>query len=300
MAEQKRHKKSRGRKKGTISQSHHTSVTVSSASRLDIQNHRLTGKHVSQRETPNKGGGITPRYLVFHYTAGRSAQSSINWLTNPEAKASAHLVVGRDGKITQLAPFNVKTWHAGRSHWDGLSGLNTYSIGIEMDNAGPLTQVGKKIKAWFGGEYPDNQVIRARHKLEQDPQWWHAYTDTQIGIAFELAKILVTGYGLKEIVGHEDIAPDRKRDPGPAFPLDHIRAAIEGRSEEKDEQFEVTASALNIRRGPGIEFATVPESPLKHGTKLFLLEKKDRWSKVEVEGESDLEGWVHNRFIKKV
>jgi len=117
---------------------------------LSIGDDRLVGAGVSFVETPNQGGDLAPRHLVFHYTAGKSATSSINWLTNPESKASAHLVLARDGTITQLAPFNIKTWHAGLSYWDGLSGLNGYSIGIEMDNAGPLKKVGDKHQAWFG------------------------------------------------------------------------------------------------------------------------------------------------------
>lgn len=265
---------------------------------FDVRDHRLSGPRVAQRPTPNRGGSITPRYLVFHYTAGRSAQSAINWLTNPEAKASAHLVIARDGKVTQLAPFNVKTWHAGRSRWDGLSGLNSHSIGIEMDNAGPLSKVGNGYRAWFGKTYPESQVIHATHKLEQEPRWWHAYTEAQITVAWELAHLLFRQYDLKEVVGHEDIAPARKRDPGPAFPLDNIRAAVEGRLDEADEEFEVTASSLNIRTGPGVDYAPAGES-LRRGTKVRLLEKRDRWSKVEVDGDVDLEGWVFNKFIRQ-
>ncbi len=117
---------------------------------LSIKDDRLVGSEVSFVETPNKGGDLSPRYLVFHYTAGRSATSSINWLTNPESKASAHLVLARDGTITQLAPFNIKTWHAGLSHWDGLSGLNSSSIGIEMDNAGPRRKWATSIRLGSG------------------------------------------------------------------------------------------------------------------------------------------------------
>jgi N-acetylmuramoyl-L-alanine amidase len=236
---------------------------------------------------------------VFHYTAGKSATSSINWLTNPESRASAHLVVARDGTITQLAPFNVKTWHAGLSHWDGLSGLNGYSIGIEIDNAGPLKKVGDKYQAWFGTLYAENQVVYAKHRLDDQSRWWHAYTEVQIQRALELAQLLVRHYDLKDVVGHEDIAPDRKRDPGPAFPLMHVRASVLGREEEEPERYEVTASTLNIRSGPGVEFPSVGK-PLKKGTVVVLLEKRDRWNKVELAKNGDIEGWVHNRFLAKV
>jgi len=118
------------------------SLTVSPPFRLS--NHRLKGSKVNYFDTPNTGGPIQPQYLVFHYTAGRSAQASVDWLSNPMANASTHLVVARDGTITQLAASTTKTWHAGARHWDGRTGLNQFAIVIEMDNAGPLTAVGDK------------------------------------------------------------------------------------------------------------------------------------------------------------
>lgn len=266
---------------------------------LSIENHRLVGTGVSFVETPNKGGDITPRYLVMHYTAGKSAQNSINWLTNPESKASAHVVLGRDGSICQLASFNVKTWHAGASHWDGVSGLNGCSIGIEMDNAGPLKKVGDKYQAWFGTLYDESQVIQAKHRLDSEVRWWHAYTEAQIQRALELARLLVRHYDLKDVVGHEDIAPDRKRDPGPTFPLEHVRGMVSGRAEEERERYKVTASSLNIRSGPGVEFPPVTD-PLARGATVVLLEKRDRWNKVELLENGEIEGWVHNKFLEKI
>lgn len=132
--------------------------------------------------------------MVFHFTAGNNASSSINWLCNPDAKASAHIVLAQDGSITQLAPFNMKTWHAGKSYWDGLSGLNSYSIGIEIDNAGRLTKVGSTYRAWFQKEYPENQVVHARHKFENELTYWHTYTEKQIDRATQLAEVLAKEY----------------------------------------------------------------------------------------------------------
>lgn len=287
------------KKKVTVRTAAVRKAATAPRSGLSIKGSRLVGPGVSFVETPNKGGDLSPRYLVFHYTAGKSAANSIGWLTNPESQASAHLVVARNGRITQLAPFNVKAWHAGISHWDGLSRLNSYSIGIEMDNAGPLKKVGDKYQAWFGTLYREDQVVYGKHKLDDQPSWWHAYTEVQIRKALELARLLVRHYGLKDVVGHEDIAPDRKRDPGPAFPMEHIRAMVLGREEEERERYEVTASALNIRSGSGVEFPPVAD-PLTKGTIVALLEKRDRWSKVELLENGDVEGWVRNQFLKKV
>lgn len=266
---------------------------------LSIRNHLLEGDNLSQRSTPNRGGKFVPQYLVYHYTAGSSAKSSADWLCNPAAKASAHLVLGRAGEIIQLAPFNVVTWHAGVSHWAGLTGMNNFSIGIEMDNAGILRKVGDRYASSFGRFYPDDEVVLARHRHGTVEQAWHAYTEAQIARAFELAELLVGHYGLKEVLGHEDIARGRKSDPGPAFPLASVAARVSGRMDDDFPRYTVTASTLNIRSGPDAAAATVAPA-LKRGTEVALLEAGERWSRVEVVGKGDIEGWVFNAHLQPV
>lgn len=265
---------------------------------LAIKNHRLVGDGVSFHDTPNVGGALKARYLVFHYTAGRSAETSVESLCTrkPQGNASAHLVLARDGSIVQLAPFNVITWHAGVSQWNGLVGLNNWSIGIEMDNAGPMNRVGDKFVAWFGKEYPASEVMLAEHKHGGGVRGWHVYTEAQIARALELAELLVEQYPLEDVLGHEDIARGRKQDPGPAFPLASIASRALGRADDAPPRYVVTATSLNIRSGPDASFATVAP-PLKKGAAVLLLQPGDRWSKVEVEGPTDIEGWVNNSFI---
>jgi N-acetylmuramoyl-L-alanine amidase len=267
---------------------------------LRIEKHRLVGNGVTHRDTPNRGGALSARYLVYHYTAGGSSDSAVASLCTrkPSGNASAHLVLGRDGSIVQLAPFDVVTWHAGISQWNGLVGLNNWSIGIEMDNAGLLKRVGDQHVAWFGRAYPPSEVMLAEHKHGGGVQSWHAYPEAQIARALELADLLAEHYGLEDILGHEDIARGRKTDPGPAFPLGSLRARVLGREQDTPERYMVTASSLNIRKGPDASFEPVAP-PLKKGTVVMLLQAGDRWSKVEVEGPTDLEGWVNNLFIAK-
>jgi N-acetylmuramoyl-L-alanine amidase len=265
---------------------------------LRIENHRLVGDDCSFQATPNIGGPLSPRYLVLHYTAGRSLESSVASLCTqkPSGNASAHLVLGRDGRIVQLAPFNVVTWHAGLSAWDGLTGLNAHSIGIEMDNAGALDRVGGQYLSWFKQAYPDDQVHVGAHPHGGPVRGWHAYSGVQIERAIELAELLVSTYGLQEVLGHEDIAPGRKSDPGPAFPMAAVRAQAFGREDDSQPRRWVTASTLNIRSAPD-GLATPVAAPLARGTELLLLEVGSRWSRVEVAGPTDLEGWVNNSFL---
>jgi N-acetylmuramoyl-L-alanine amidase len=267
---------------------------------LRIENHRLVGDGVSFRATPNHGGALRARYLIFHYTAGGSAESSIEWLCTrkPQGNASAHLVLARDGRIVQLVPFDIVAWHAGVSQWNGLVGLNQASIGVELDNAGAMNVVGDKFVAWFGKEYLASDVMLAEHKHGGGARPWHAYTEVQIERALELAQLLVDHYRLEGVLGHDDIAPGRKLDPGPAFPLAAIAGRALGRSEDAPPRYVVTANALNIRKGPDASFDPVAP-PLRKGATVLLLQPGDRWSKVEVEGPTDIEGWVNNSFIAR-
>src|SRR4051794_5101754 len=194
---------------------------------MQIRDHRLhldTGP-VEFRATKNCGGELRPSYLIMHYTAGRSADSAATWLCSAAAKASAHVIVGKDGRIVQLVPFNVVAWHAGQSSWDDggehIVGLNQHSIGIELDNPGRLSRAGARwCSLSLGTEYDEAEVIEAVHKHEQVACGWHVYPQAQLDAAFELAALLVQTYALKNVMGHEDIAPMRKSDPGPAFAMD--------------------------------------------------------------------------------
>ncbi len=175
----------------------------------------------------NIGGPLTNRlFIVIHSTEGQSAQAAIEWLSVKKSRVSSHLVIGRDGEITQLVPFNVVAWHAGRSYWEGYQHLNTYSIGIELDNAGKMTRIDDRWVAAFKKVYPDNEVMQATHKFDTKPAGWHIFTPEQIQATVDVCKLLIKSYGIKEIVGHDDICPKQKWDPGPAFPTDQVRAQV--------------------------------------------------------------------------
>lgn len=186
-----------------------------------------SGRPVKFVPTPNMGDALLkPSLLVMHYTAGGSAQESINWLANKMAKASAHLVIGRDGSVVQMVPFDRVAWHAGISQWKGVRGLNYKSIGIEMDNAGKLTRKGNNWATYTGKLVPSADVIVLKHRNESTTAGWAKYPEEQIRAAEAVARALVRAYGLREIVGHDDIAPARKTDPGPAFPMDEFRRNV--------------------------------------------------------------------------
>jgi N-acetylmuramoyl-L-alanine amidase len=277
---------------------------------MKINNHRLVaddGAPVRYVETPNKGGAMTPEYLVMHYTAGSSAEGSVAWMCNPAAKAAAHLVIGRDGNVTQLAPFNRITWHAGQSAWAGRSGLNHFSIGIELDNAGKLERAGSQWRSAISKRvYADEDVLLANHKHDRPgapATAWHEYSEVQLEVASEVGLLLMRKYGLKDVLGHEDIAPGRKADPGPAFPMASFRARLLGRADDAVELY-ATIDDLNVRAGPGTEYAALPGSPLPVDTQVVVLEQQGVWWRVDVldtvDGVMDLVGWCHSRFLDKV
>lgn len=272
---------------------------------MRIKNHRLCsdgGDPVPFVRSPNQSGALSAHYLIMHYTAGSSAESSIRHLTKKGSEASAHLVIGRDGGITQLVAFNRVAWHAGKSRWNGLIGMNRHSIGIELDNAGELNGGPGNWRAWFKRVYPDDEVVVAMHKHEDVERGWHDYPEAQMTAALEAAEAIVAHYGLSDVLGHDDVAPGRKKDPGPAFPMESFRARLIGRSADAFDLFETTA-ALNIREGPDIAYDKLDGSPLAKGTRLRSEGRDGVWHEVEVldqDGEPTLTGWVHGNYIAPV
>lgn len=200
---------------------------------MRVENHVLIEADAKfEKTSPNKSAGIQQKFLLIHYTAGVSAESSVAWLCNPQAKASAHLVIGRDGSIAQLVRFDERAWHAGESQWGLLKGLNQYSIGIELDNEGLLTRRGDG--KWVFGKtvIADDQVILAPHRLDPAAvqRGWKAYPQVQLDVLQEVAAALHAAYQFEAILGHDDVAWPRKSDPGPAFPMETLRARIFGRA----------------------------------------------------------------------
>ncbi|MCA0319326.1 MAG: N-acetylmuramoyl-L-alanine amidase [Proteobacteria bacterium] len=159
-----------------------TMEAVAGAEQFAVRAHRLTvgGAAVPFRQSPHGGIRMKPLFLVIHYTAGLSATSAVNWFLDPRAKASAHLVIGRQGAATQHMAFDRTCWHAGQSAWKGLDGLNGHSIGIEIVNAGKLAKgPGGRWQTWTGEAIPDSEVMVARHRNEAAETGWHAYSGSR-------------------------------------------------------------------------------------------------------------------------
>ncbi len=253
-------------------------------------------------KSPNFSGEFTRGVLdtiIIHYTAG-PYQSAVNTLINPAAKASAHMIIDRDGSITQLIPLNFIAWHAGPSSYNGRTGFNRLSIGIEIVNAGMLTKSGNVYRSWFGSAYNPNEVIEAIHRNEKTPRFWHIYTEEQIDATIDICRVLIETYNLKHILGHEEICKGMKFDPGPAFPLDRMRNQLLGNGRNQDDDAtelpsfgRVTASSLNVRSSADVNAEKVSK-PLTKGAKVKILDQANGWYKVIVE----VEGWVLGQYVE--
>lgn len=165
------------------------------------------------------------RCVVIHFTAGATGRSSVEFWKTPEAKgACAHIVIERDGTVIQCRQFNRTCGHAGVSRWrDPKTGvrydnLNSCSIGIELANAG--NDAGALT---WAARQPGFESITARHHNGGAPQTWEKFPEEQVSACIEVTKALVERYNLDDITGHDCIAPERKDDPGPAFPMARLR-----------------------------------------------------------------------------
>ena len=224
---------------------------------------------------------------------------------NPQAKACSHLVIGRDGSITQMVPFDQLANHAGPSFWHGYSGLNRFSIGIELDNPGKLKRsLDGGWQTSFDRKVKNEDVHIAKHKHEPFETGWHTYTQEQIQATIDISLLLHQKYNFHDIVGHDDISPNRKVDPGPAFPMESFRSKVMGRNQNETQIFKTTTT-LNIRSGPGLDNRVLEEGPLPPNTKVDILDENHlTWVLVDVldpiNGISGIQGWVHGRYLAEV
>jgi N-acetylmuramoyl-L-alanine amidase len=131
--------------------------------------------------------------LLLHYTGMKTADEALARLTDPAAKVSAHYTIGRDGRVFRHVPEERRAWHAGVSWWAGERNVNARSIGIEIVNPG--------------------------HEFGYIP-----FTDEQIAALMELSQGILARHPIPaaRVIGHSDVAPARKEDPGELFPWQHL------------------------------------------------------------------------------
>ena len=129
------------------------------------------------------------KFLILHYTGMKTEKAAINRLTDIESRVSAHYLIKQNGEIITLVPDLYTAWHAGKSVWKNYSSLNKDSIGIEIVNPG--------------------------HDIN-----YKQFSKIQLAALVRLSKFLIKKYRInsKNILGHSDIAPERKKDPGEKFP----------------------------------------------------------------------------------
>jgi N-acetyl-anhydromuramyl-L-alanine amidase AmpD len=193
-----------------------------------VVNHRLhlNGQPVKFVRANSFGSRMTPELIVLHDTAGSlAAGSSVSWFTNKKCKVSAHLVTERDGTITQLVPFDHRAYHAGVSSWFGRKNCNAFSIGNEIVNPGVLKEVTDGAKAWFGEKFQGG--VKAGDGKRHPIATWLPYTYEQIQAVNGATEALARAYPtIDEVTTHWAIAPGRKVDTNPLYPLDQAQKAL--------------------------------------------------------------------------
>src|SRR5579863_873471 len=134
--------------------------------------------------------------VVLHYTGMQTGHAALARLRDPAAKVSAHYLVEEDGRVFALVPEERRAWHAGKSFWRGETDINARSVGVEIVNPG---------HEWGYRPFPDPQIAAVIELLGDIRSRW----------TIEDARL----------VGHSDVAPDRKEDPGELFPWRRLSEA---------------------------------------------------------------------------
>lgn len=137
-----------------------------------------------------------PDMLLLHYTGMADEGQALQWLCNPASSVSAHYFVFGNGHVLQLVPEARRAWHAGVSHWQGETDINSCSIGIEIANPG------------HPGGMPD-------------------FGETQVNATLQLCRDICVRWNIRpeRVLAHSDVAPGRKIDPGEKFPWRHFAEA---------------------------------------------------------------------------
>jgi len=140
-----------------------------------------------------------PDILVLHYTGMKTGPEALARLCDEQSKVSSHYLVEEDGRVFRLVPEERRAWHAGVSFWKGESDINGRSIGIEIVNPG--------------------------HEFGYRP-----FPEAQIAAVIALVADIRTRWSIEDarIIGHSDVAPDRKQDPGELFPWKQLAQAGHG------------------------------------------------------------------------
>jgi len=278
---------------------------------MKITDHMLVaeaGDKIKINLSPFAGPVIAPKFMIMHYTVTDGASSAVNWFKdtkNNTSKLAAHIVLDRDGTIIQMIPFNKKCSHAGSSNWNGVDGMNSVAIGIEIVNPGQVSaQFPQKASA----------VIKASHKnspLGAAPGTWFAYPQAQLDALYKLSKLILATYpAIKSVLGHDDVSPIRKADPGPAFSWDAFNTAVFGAPSNVGKIFTVNTPDTKFRNTN----STVNNTPLKVlpvGYQVGLIEELGDWCKVFLaNGKSDVIvpgsdpakcyktiGWIHKTLL---
>jgi len=152
-----------------------------------------TTLNYSPNFNPNKRNPKQIKYIIFHYTGMKKESAAIERLTKIQSEVSSHYLVRNNGEILTLVPDLYIAWHAGISSWKNDNSLNKNSIGIEISNPG--------------------------HQFN-----YKRFSEKQIKSLLNLSKLLIKKYKIssQNILGHSDIAPDRKKDPGEKFPWKYL------------------------------------------------------------------------------
>lgn len=161
----------------------------------------IDGLSIIERPSPNHGERRQPIDMaVLHYTDMESTQAALGRLSEPASEVSAHYLIDEDGAVYALVDEARRAWHAGAGYWAGETDINSRSIGIELQNPG--------------------------HGLG-----YRNFPAGQIATLERILRYLITKYSIptKQVLGHSDIAPGRKQDPGERFPWQALAAVGIGR-----------------------------------------------------------------------
>ena len=205
-----------------------------------------------------------------------------------------HVLIDRDGLVTQFIPFNEQIAVAISGSWEGMKNLASRSIILTFVNHGRLQKQGDEFISQDGTVIDRTDVFTGIHQNEESLSYWQKFTDSQVSIAEKIIRCLTSAYQVKYILGYEEVCPGLQTDPGPAFPLEIMRRKV---MKDQEQEFGTVLNFKNTMHQ--LDLNTVLREDVmalkaERNAKIVNIRRKNGgWYKVNI----DLGGFIKEKWI---
>lgn len=273
---------------------------------MELVNHSLILANQSSPEVTDSGyvntvavAGRQPEALesidmIIIKSESNQLTHSTGYINGNNVESPAHVLINRDGLVTQFIPFNERTHQTIDGSWEGIKNLPSRSVIITFENYGRLEKQGDHFITICGKVVETTDVFTGIHQNEESLSYWQKFTESQVLIAEKIIRCLTTTYQVKYILGYEEVCPGLQTDPGPAFPLEIMRRKIMKENlVDQSEEHSIINIAQQVDLSSIINNQNMEDDEKKDAKIVNIRRKSGGWYKVNI----DLGGFIKEEWV---